>query len=145
VHVDAWMLPAEPPDRRTDVDAVGHTRRHAGDADRPLAQAAHFGDGVPGILKRSKGGASGFEQAAAGVGELRALSSADEEVRAELPLQRQQRRRQAGLHHEQLPGSSGEGALADDGQEVLELSQFHRPSIGEKTAPGANRMRARIR
>jgi hypothetical protein len=121
--LDVRVRLAERPDRVDEVDAAGD--EHGCDADRPAQQPLDLGDGVAGPFGVREDRARRLEQRPAGVGQLGAAATADEQLRAELTLERQQRAGEARLDQEDPGGGAGERALLDDGQEVLELSQFH--------------------
>jgi hypothetical protein len=59
------------------------------------------------------------------VSELGAAAATDEQVSSQFSFEAQQRRRQARLDQEGACRGAGERPLLDDGQEVLDLSQFH--------------------
>jgi hypothetical protein len=123
LHVHPGVLVLESSDCLPDVDARWHG--HGGDAHRPAEQPPDLRDGVASTLDLREGGSGRLEERPAGVGQLGAAPAAGEQVRPQLAFQRQQRCREARLHHVQLCRGAGERAFPDDGQEVLELPQLH--------------------
>ncbi|SFR18443.1 hypothetical protein SAMN04488564_104817 [Lentzea waywayandensis] len=100
----------------------------AADGQRAAQQPLDGGDGVPGRLDTAQRPPGLGQQGASGLGQLDLAGGAQEQRRAELHLQRPDRRRQRGLGDVHPARGPGEVAVLGDRDEVLKLSEFHNSS-----------------
>lgn len=119
----ARVLLVEQANRLNDVEAAGH--EDGCDADRPAKQSFDLCDGIHGPLCLGQRGPCRTEEGLPGIGQLGTAATSHEQGRSQPPLERQQRGGQARLRHEHPRRRATERAFLDDGQEVLQLSQFH--------------------
>ncbi len=92
-------------------------------------QARHRRDRLPGLLGAGQQRAGPRHQRPARLGEYDPAAGAVEQLGAQLPFQVADRRAERRLH-DQLPArGGGEAALGDDGHEVAELADLHRPTL----------------
>jgi hypothetical protein len=80
----------EAADRLDQVNASGYDDGHGGDADRPTEQSLDVRDGIAGALGTMERTTGRLEEGPAGVGELGAAPTTDEEFGTKLPLECQQ-------------------------------------------------------
>ncbi|GAA3637112.1 hypothetical protein GCM10022267_24530 [Lentzea roselyniae] len=97
----------------------------AADGQRAAQQPLHRGDRVLGRLDAAERTPGLRQQGPSGLGQLDLAGGAQEQRRAELDLQRADRRREARLRDVHPAGGPGEVALVGDREEVLQLSEFH--------------------
>ncbi|ANZ37327.1 hypothetical protein BBK82_15920 [Lentzea guizhouensis] len=97
----------------------------AADRQRAPEQALHGGHGVTRGLDAAQRAPGLRQEGPPGLGQLDLAGGAQEQRRAELDLQRADRRGEAGLGDVHPLGGAGEVALLGDREEVLELPEFH--------------------
>lgn len=123
------------PDLHTGVDLV-EPRQHrrqvhyvealqAADGQRAAQQPLHGGDRVTRRLDGAQRPARLGQQRPSRLGELDLAGGTQEQRRSQLHLQRADRRRETGLGDVHPARGPREVALLGDGDEVLELAEFH--------------------
>ncbi|MCP2203550.1 hypothetical protein LX90_007275 [Lentzea flava] len=121
--LDAGVDLVEPRQHRRQVHHVQALQ--APDGQRAAQQPLHRGDGVLGRLDAAERAPGLWQQCPSGLGQLDLAGGAQEQRRAELDLQRADRRRQARLRDVHPARCPREVALVGDREEVFELSEFH--------------------
>ena len=105
------------------IDAA--ERRDRADREPPAHQPADRGNRVSTVLCRGDGALRGWQQRAASLGQLDLARAANEQVTAQLVLERADRAREARLRQVDPSRGSREVTLLDDGQKVGKLAQLH--------------------
>lgn len=94
--------------------------------------AADLAHRVRGLPCGVESGVGARQQGSTGIGEQHALGGAFQQRRAEFSLEVLDRGGDRGLDDVQPCGGTGEVRFLGDGDEVLELAQFHPPSIPQR-------------
>lgn len=124
------MTPVEFTEERRKVDEPhrGHRSQPQGAA-HSSADLGHRVCGFPGGVESGMGAR---EQGSTGIGEQHAFGGAFQQRRAKFSLEVLDRGGDRGLDDVQPCGGTGEVRFLGDRDEVLELAQFHPPSIRQR-------------
>ncbi len=115
--LDRRVVVAKARQEAGDAERLHRLRLHHPERDRAAQPGPDLAHRVLGEVDRLEHVARLRQQRPAGVGQLAAAVAAGEELGAQLPLQRQHRRRDRGLDQVQAVGGAGEAALLGDGDE----------------------------